>query len=136
MTEADAKTIVEAHADTYAQALGISHYWIRIEYVGLDGDGECDLKPEYEGAIIRIDPAKHDTEVHLLGTLRHEMLHIVLADYELLVKATQAMARSGYERLMLYTASKWSCERTLRQLERVLRNITPEQLAALKRADA
>lgn len=85
MKENDAiKTITNSVVARWKYLLGIEEWKIKFRYTKLEdgGMGECRADPVYRKATIVFDLAEHKDKKDLLDTLRHEMLHIVHAEFE------------------------------------------------------
>lgn len=82
MTETECRTIVERAIEPMMRQLGIWHWKVRVAYESpgeVDWIASCTSRPDYNKAFIQIDARLLDDEDEVLKTLRHELLHIVLA---------------------------------------------------------
>ncbi len=79
------RAIVEAHVDEMKRLLGVATWKIRVDFVDHSDKnlcGTCDRQLPYQFAVITIDPAVHSSQRDVLDTLRHELLHVVLAPFD------------------------------------------------------
>jgi hypothetical protein len=91
LDRSECKRIVDREIEALAEAMGLPHWHIVVRYErvadehpeGFTVSANCRAKPEYERATITIDPDEMDDEAELLRILRHELMHIVLAPFNL-----------------------------------------------------
>jgi hypothetical protein len=65
--------------------LGVADWKIRIDFVDHSAEnlcGTCDRQLPYQIAVITIDPAAHSSQRDVLDTLRHELIHVMLAPFD------------------------------------------------------
>lgn len=85
MDEAKAlKAVTHKFVDRWKYLLSLEEWDIQIKYTKMDdGDlGECDVIAAHKVATVVVDIAKHKDANHLLDTVRHELFHIVHAQFE------------------------------------------------------
>jgi hypothetical protein len=75
--------------------------------------------PKYQQIALTFDPAKIDTEEDALKVLRHEMIHGLLAEFNLLYDAMERVAPRD-EMTLLDTIYHHSLERSVVSIERML----------------
>lgn len=86
MDKSEVKRIVEANIDEMMRTLGVQHWSIAVSYEqpeNPDWAASCERHLDYHKAIIKIAPDKADSEAGVLNSLRHELLHVVLAPFDL-----------------------------------------------------
>jgi hypothetical protein len=91
MDRSECVRIVGREIDGYLRAFGLPHWHIVIRYDRVTDDhpegftvsADCRAKPEYERATITIDPEEMGDEAELLRILRHELMHVALAPFNL-----------------------------------------------------
>jgi hypothetical protein len=98
MDASEVREIVAKYAPALMEKLGIPH-WSIVFYYDLrestgDGEfakrGECIRQVRYDRATIRFDPAEFSDEQEVLKILRHELIHVVLAPFDLFWHAAEA----------------------------------------------
>jgi hypothetical protein len=93
MDRSAVKAIVDAAVGPMAALLGLSHWKIILDY-GSTGDEDCAAnclrRIDYGTAFITINPEAMKDERQVLGTLRHELLHIHAAPFDLFYEAALA----------------------------------------------
>lgn len=111
------------HLPRLRTELGISHWTIHIRYDepfgehGADGSRtracvHTDLS--YDHATIDLNCAEIDDEAELIETLHHELLHVVLAPYDLLSDyAEKAVEKGSVEAERLVALYSYCCERAV-----------------------
>lgn len=113
-------------------SLALNRWAIEVEYCSLaDGlMGDVTLLHKYYRAYIRIDLQKHPNKRSVLDTVRHEMLHIVLADLEL-IKEVGDQAITAMESSNMFSSTfDHGVEKCVANLELLLDKlgITPQSL--------
>lgn len=92
MDRSECKAIVEREIVGLMERLGIPHWRLVITYgpvtnrriaAGHRGLAECIRNAPYDRATIVIDPEEHDDEAEVIKSLRHELMHVVLAPFDL-----------------------------------------------------
>lgn len=97
MDRSRVKAIVDASIDPLLTRLGIGHWRIEVGYDLREGSesftllGRCRRMPEYNIARIELDADALDDEQGVMRTLRHELMHIVLAPFDLYRAALQPL---------------------------------------------
>jgi hypothetical protein len=85
MTATQVRAIVEAHIDEMKRLLGVADWKIRVDFVDHSAEnlcGTCARQLPYQFAVITIDPVAHLSQRDVLDTLRHELIHVVLAPFD------------------------------------------------------
>ena len=116
-----AQAVVEANIEQMIVDLNVQEWNLRITYERLDGDtiASVHMLADYKKATITIDPAKHEEGSEVLRSLRHELLHLHLAPYEL-AEETIYQLLSEKERRVLSRMMTAACEQAIRNLEGML----------------
>lgn len=103
MDASEVKRIVDERIEPMMRAVGIPHWRITVEYEPLDEGvaASCNLNDaDYWRALITIDPMKVDNEAELVRFLRHELLHVLAAPFQLYRQVAQGgLGGDGEERL-------------------------------------
>jgi hypothetical protein len=90
MDKSVVKSIVDRNLTPLLTRLGLQAWTVVVEF-GTTGEEDiaatCLRKGDYEKAIITIDPEYMHDEQHVLTTLRHELLHIFGAPFDLFYEA-------------------------------------------------
>ena len=88
---------VEAVLRTLPRKIKVGAYDWRIK---IETEGELDYgETDYDAAVIRLWPANHQSPERLVGTVIHELLHIIHEDRELTPKDAK-----GYEEELVVVA--------------------------------
>jgi hypothetical protein len=93
MDRSAVKSVVERELEPLMMRLGIPHWHVVVGYKpeADDGDfvvyGRCARRSEYNAASITLNPETLDGAEEVLDSLRHELLHVVLAPFDLYRKA-------------------------------------------------
>lgn len=99
MSREQVMEVVEEHIHDLRAALGLWQWTIAIEYGPASEErwaANCDRSAgNYNQATITIDPAAHFIEVGVVRTLVHELLHIVLARFDVYRAAAAAGGLEG-----------------------------------------
>lgn len=87
-----------------------------------DWSAECERNAPYNRATITIDPARHEDEGEVLDSLRHEVLHLVLTEFDVYANIVQSNIDEGDGPAQAVEERAWTlaCERTINRLENVL----------------
>jgi hypothetical protein len=87
MDASEAKRIVEVNVGAMVDALCLHHWRLEIHYTSTGHENwkaKCDRSgSDYFIAELTFDPERHDDEQDLLRSLRHELLHLHLAPFDL-----------------------------------------------------
>lgn len=93
MDRSAVKAIVDREIEPLKARLGIPHWRIVVTYgpvsdpgrvaEGHRGMAECRRAAPYERATITLDHEQHDDETEVVDSLIHELLHVVLAPFDL-----------------------------------------------------
>lgn len=89
MDKSTAKLIIDDRLKPMRNAMQLNQWTIDVVWGHIDGEaggqvkGQCTADPKYMRASIELDPESHADEADLLRTLRHELLHIFHAEYQL-----------------------------------------------------
>lgn len=109
--------------------LGLAHWRVEVAY-DLRADcesfavlGRCTRIGEYNGARIELDADALATEADVLRTLRHELLHVVLAPLDL-YRATLAPLFDETSSTMAEVIWSYCIEKTVVNLERMVAGLT------------
>jgi len=103
-------------------AMQLQDWKIDVEYRKLDDGvkGQVYSKPRYQTARICLDPVEAEDVDDLLITLRHEMLHILHSEFEVVRDAAHDLCQSNREKALLDGAWIESSERCVVMLERMI----------------
>lgn len=134
--------LITRHANLMKEVMSLSGWDILIlldsTLAASDGwmkRGEAVWKLEYERATITLNPDALDNPVKVLDTLRHELIHLVLAPYYQIYDIA-AVAGEGNEKLVTLTDHIYtrSMEQAVLAVERMLNNLgfTPANILAGK----
>jgi len=124
------KTIVEKHLEVMLTQCGVPHWRVvvRYEHIGDGGRGEnwhvrgtSTIYPDYERALIRLDPYTFDDEEEVLTTLRHELFHVVLHPFTMFCDTLAPIMEKQDDPIVktLDNLRSHVCEQLVRNLERM-----------------
>lgn len=123
MKTEEARAIVERHLVPFMAALGVPHWKVTVDYGRCERETwivQCSRNGDYWKAYITIDPAKHEDEEELLDSLRHELLHVLIAPFDLFVDAALQHVPDGDASRAMDRIREHAVEATVRNLERML----------------
>lgn len=136
MDTSEVKAIVDEAAPAMREALWLGHWHLDFAFCPCDNDGwtaQCYRKPPYRRATITIDPARAEDRADVLDSLRHELLHCVLGEFDVYANMVQTNIDKddGPAVAVEERAFTLAVERTVNHLECVLDGLgfTPERLA-------
>lgn len=93
MDRSEVKAIVDREVGPLMRKLGLPHWKIRVVYDLRRGDdesatrGECRYLVDYNRATIALDPDCFDEESEVVEILRHELFHLVLSPFQVVLDA-------------------------------------------------
>lgn len=125
------KKIVNKHIDFMLWDMQLNDWDIAVEYgnasVGLrerEGGGYAacvSMQPEYEKALITLDPDYHHSEKDVLESLRHELIHLLHSDFALYRDTVgEFIERDSAAWSACDLAYQTACEKTALRIERML----------------
>ncbi len=86
MTAKEVEIIVDGNIKYLMARYGIPNWKIEVIYDECDNvnwGAQCERSNDYCSATITINPARADSEKEILELLQHELLHLVLAPFDL-----------------------------------------------------
>lgn len=97
MDQSKVKELVNANIKQMRWALQLQDWNIDVTCGPLEANcgGTCKSDPKRQRACIEINPAAHEDEVDVVTTLRHELLHVLHADFETYRKAVSQLVDSS-----------------------------------------
>jgi len=118
------KLITKKLVNRWKYLLGIEEWDIKFRYSKLEEDtmGVCMADPQYKKATIIVDIAEHKNNEELLDTIRHEMLHIIHAEFELYREMIKDHVGANTLTTM-DTVFELGAETVVRRLEGLLRKL-------------
>jgi hypothetical protein len=119
-------------------AMQLASWEINVKWVRLDPGvmAQCKADVRYHSATLEVDPDAHDTKAELLDTLRHELAHVLHAEFGLYECAVAHLINQR-ERNVLDEIGDAAREKTVNAIERMLTEgigLTPAQM--IRRAKA
>lgn len=133
MDKSEVKAVVELVIEDMVEALGIPHWRIKVYYRPCDNpnwEAQCERQPDYLRAWLTIDPEHMQDDAHVIRCLRHELLHITLAPFDLFLDC--AGNPDGTIDFREQRVWNHAVESTVTNLEKLLHNITEQQLHLLQ----
>lgn len=137
MDKGECKEIVDRNITRLLISMGINHWDIHIGYNLRESNGSkraggrCEATPDYNLALIQIDPDVHDDEKEVIKTLKHELFHVLLSPFDVYSEAVNLATADdpkSYQILeRMFTHAK---EKAVINLERFWRCSGIEDLAA------
>jgi len=91
------KAVTKKFLTTWKRLLSIEDWDITIKYKSLPEDelGNCSVVAAHKQASIEIDPKQHKNKELLLLTVRHELLHLVHANFNIYRNAVEGCLGSS-----------------------------------------
>ena len=121
MDQSEVRAIVNEHLKPIRDALQLNDWNIDTECSPLElgTPARVHMTARYRHATIQFDPAQIGDREHVLRCLRHELLHLVLAPFDLYTYAVSEMLSEQFSRVdkQLFTDA---VELVVGNLERVL----------------
>lgn len=117
----DAKILVAARIASMTAALQIGHWNIRVVFERLP-DGvmaQCNSDPRYQHSTITIDPAQNEPD-EIIRNLRHELIHIVLAEFEVPFDSARDEFSTKEGKNLLFEMQRNAVERSVNHIERIM----------------
>ena len=101
MDQSEVRFIVNEHVKPIRDALQLNDWHIDTEYTALDPgtSARVHMMPRYRRATIQFDPAQIVDREHVLRCLRHELLHLVLAPFDLYTCAVSEMLPEQFSKV-------------------------------------
>jgi hypothetical protein len=131
MDRSAVKAIIERELDPLAKKLGVGHWRLTVKFDLRDGDedwetqGRCLKYVDYDRAIISLDPDSLADEAEVVRVLIHELLHIVLAPFDVLVNAVGPVLKRDETLVAVLDSVRMNAvEQAVVNLERMYRNLT------------
>lgn len=131
MDTPEVKAIVERESGLMMHRLGIDHWTIKVIYhpqpaspEGYIAKGECSRLLDYHSAHITLNPTAFDDEAEVLGTLLHELFHVVLSPFDLYSEGVDRLGLSTSSQGVLDRVWSHACERAISSLERMYHGLT------------
>ena len=121
MDESKVKIIVKREFKRYQQLLGLPHWTFdfRYQWIGDGNDwflGRSYADSKYNTATIELNIELLEDEEAIVKTLRHEMLHVIHAEFATYRSAMEPLVTVA-EFKSLNTVYSSCCEKTVKQLE-------------------
>lgn len=122
MDESKLKAWVVDNLQPTMDALGLPHWRVSARLDALDDPlrGHVDVAAAYERATITIDPARVDDDRVANDVLQHELIHCILAPFDLVISAAIEYVADDRVRAMMTSIHKYACEQAVRNVERLL----------------
>jgi hypothetical protein len=131
----EVKRIVEANMRPMSEALGVHHWFFNIDYHSTGNENwkaSCSRNIDYHHAHIIIDPAHCHSEKDVLESLRHEMLHVILAPFDLYRDlVTQHIQEDSVEARQERRAFNYAVEQMVLRLEKMFDFMEPGEFKLL-----
>lgn len=120
MDTSQAREIVTAALKPMRWRLQLNMWDVDVRYRCLeDGLGTCTPEVKHDTAVIEIDSEEHESSDDILNTLRHELIHLMLANLETYRKAVgQLVDDKAFDALDEFW--RHAVERTVLNFERCL----------------
>lgn len=121
----ECKAAVHERIGWYLELLGVGDWKIEVEYRRLDSNtlAECIPKYNYKKAVIAIDIDKHSSAEEVHDSLRHELIHVLLAAYEPYRQMSAESCPDGIPWNQLEVQWAASSEQTVWMIEQMLNRL-------------
>lgn len=119
MNRDEVKSYVKTHIRKLRDRLSLTNLQINFDFEPIEGGamGECQASWKYQHALIILNPGAIDDVEQLAETLLHEMLHLVHAEFRMVVEMTDQVCRSdSNEARLIDFAYQRACEATVRSM--------------------
>ncbi len=140
MTARQARKAALAALPWLRSAMMLNSWRVNLEWVDLEPGllARCSTDARYRVADVEIDARQHETEARILSTLRHELAHILHAEFKLFELATShLLSKPARESLgEVYDAAQ---EKTAVGIEMMLEQglgLRPEKMIAMAKRRA
>lgn len=112
----------------------MAHWRIAVNYVSLDDgtNARTNVNLEYRRVTIEIDAKQHHDEAHLLGTLRHELLHVTFWPFHLYREHFADLEASGEKARREEQLWIFAVENLVANYEKIFKCLEPEEFKLLK----
>lgn len=122
MESKEARKLIEKALPVFADMLALRDFDIDVKFKKLDHGylGQCYIDVRYAKVCINLDLAEHETEVDLLETLRHELIHIHLGEFETYRRSIEEIVTSSEARIALDKSYERAIEGAVNCVERML----------------
>jgi hypothetical protein len=122
MNEHEVRGIVKAHIKQMRWLLQLQDWDIKVAIQRIDQHetiADVEYRTAYRLAVMRVDPSRCDGRTALLESVRHELIHLLLADY-LTYKTTVNRMLTAEQASALEVVWQHAEERTVGNIERAL----------------
>lgn len=113
-------------------ALSLNEWFVNLRVTHLDKScAQCLADPDYSRATLSFDVEDFDGEKDLLESLLHELLHVMISEFEVYRKAVRPLVDSDAGWAAIEEVYIHACEVTVRRLEDMLTHgvsTTPRRL--------
>lgn len=128
------KTIVDRELEPLMARFGIGHWRIVVSYAPTDADeegwqrrGRCSRMVDYNQAHITLNSDAFEDEADCVKTLRHELLHIVAAPWDIVWNAAWPLVKDDPIKAgLLDSIHTHAMEQAIVNLERMYRGLTDD----------
>lgn len=122
MKAKDVESIIEGESALICRALYLGNWDIKFktERLEIGVTGRCNADSRYQHATIILDPEQIDDEAEALKVLRHELIHVVLAEFDIPFESARDELQSNEGRRLLFEIQRNAVERSVVQIERIL----------------
>ncbi|HEX2864271.1 MAG TPA: hypothetical protein VHN99_06860 [Deinococcales bacterium] len=139
MTTGEILALVERHQGAFKDALHLSHWHLVLDFderdpPKADRAAEVEIQPDYDKATIRFytQTLAGANERQVLHALRHELLHVVLAPYDVMEDAARAALHGKKAALRAFDRTAfYAREQAVICLQRILGDIEDWTAGAL-----
>jgi hypothetical protein len=127
MDRSAVEAIVRREIEPLKRQLGISHWKVSAHYDLRADDcctrAQCTTLVDYERVRIDFDPDGMDDEAEVIETLLHELLHVVLSPFDIVVNALRDVLDER-TRTILQSIHTHAVEKAVINLERMYLGLT------------
>lgn len=129
MKKKDVKRAVKKHLPGLIELLRLAEWDVAVDVIGDEADedyGRADIRAPYRTAVVTLNAHRLKTIAKVRRVLRHELLHLVLADVDRITFAAEATLSKRGKRMfreVSYQAEEAQVERLERILDRLDRGV-------------
>jgi hypothetical protein len=127
LDKSEVEAIARRELPRLADLLHVSHWTIDLSFdtsrLHPTSMAECERRLNYDQATITLHPEKHIDEADVIDSIEHELLHIVMAPFDLSWNVVSESFR-GIPLEHVKTVWQYSLEQTIVTLQRILRDLS------------
>jgi len=130
MDESKALAFAKAHTPGLTRLLGVDDWWVTVNFgpTKTESNAEIVLETPYKQAAVTVDLRRYADDEHekLYRTLRHELIHLLFGEYDILERAVrQVIGDDKTAMAALDLLAHHADERAVLAVEAILDHLCP-----------